>query len=124
MPSQNNKNSNASNNTSTSSSNSNAAAIAKVKKIKAKIKKAKSVKKRYVSFSLKGKAGCDGYQLQWSTKKSMKGAKKGSTTQNSGYIGKLKKGKTYYIRVRVYKAIGGKYYYGKWSNKKKVKLNK
>lgn len=122
--SQNNKNSNASNNTSTSSSNSNAAAIAKVKKIKAKIKKAKSVKKRYVSFSLKGKAGCDGYQLQWSTKKSMKGAKKGSTTQNSGYIGKLKKGKTYYIRVRVYKAIGGKYYYGKWSNKKKVKLNK
>ena len=124
VPSQNNKNSNASNNTSTSSSNSNAAAIAKVKKIKAKIKKAKSVKKRYVSFSLKGKAGCDGYQLQWSTKKSMKGAKKGSTTQNSGYIGKLKKGKTYYIRVRVYKAIGGKYYYGKWSNKKKVKLNK
>mgnify|MGYP004635747289 CR=1 FL=1 len=124
VPSQNNKNSNASNNTSTSSSNSNAAAIAKVKKIKAKIKKAKSVKKRYVSFSLKGKAGCDGYQLQWSTKKSMKGAKKGLTTQNSGYIGKLKKGKTYYIRVRVYKAIGGKYYYGKWSNKKKVKLNK
>ncbi len=123
---QNNQNSSTAANRSQTSTaqDSTAAYIAKVKKIKAKITKAKSYKKRYIAFSLKGKANCDGYQLQWSTKKNFKGAKKITTLQKSGYIGKLKKGKTYYVRARVYKVISGRYVYGKWSSKKKVKLTK
>ena len=37
---------------------------------------------------------------------------------------KLKKKKTYYIRVRAYKMNGKKKVYGKWSTVKKVKIKK
>lgn len=57
-------------------------------------------------------------------RKTLKVQKKVTTLQKSGYIGKLKKGKTYYVRARVYKVISGRYVYGKWSSKKKVKLTK
>ena len=67
-----------------------------------------------------------GYQIQYSLKKNfksgnksvkVKGAKKTSTK-----IKKLKKGKTYYFRIRTYIEINGKTYYSKWSASKKVKV--
>ena len=39
-------------------------------------------------------------------------------------ITKLKKGKTYYVRVRAYKKLSGKKIYGKWSKIKKIKIRK
>ena len=36
----------------------------------------------------------------------------------------LKKGKTYYFRVRAYKKENGKKYYGSWSNVKKITIKK
>ena len=78
---------------------------------------------------------CDGYQIQYSTVKSMKYApsvtKKGySKTKYT--ISSLVGGRTYYVRVRSYKVVnqtkkngkwvGGTTLYGKWSSKKKVKV--
>lgn len=37
---------------------------------------------------------------------------------------KLKKKKTYFIRIRAYKIADGKKVYGKWSSVKKVKVKK
>ena len=48
--------------------------------------------------------------------KTVKGAKKSELGVN-----KLKKGKTYYVRIRAYKKINGKVLYSKWSAIKKVK---
>ena len=37
-------------------------------------------------------------------------------------IKKLKKGKTYWFRVRAYRTVTGTDYYGAWSKAKKVKI--
>lgn len=77
-----------------------------------------------------------GYQIQYGTKKNMKGAKlktvkkaKGTvkiklTKKQKRQIKKKKKMKTikYYVRVRAYKMLDGKKYYCKWSSKVKVKV--
>ncbi|MCD7715739.1 MAG: hypothetical protein LUI39_04720 [Lachnospiraceae bacterium] len=36
----------------------------------------------------------------------------------------LKKGKTYYVRIRTYKKVNGNTYYSAWSSKKTVKIKK
>ena len=51
--------------------------------------------------------------------KTVKSAKKTSLT-----IKKLKKGKTYYVRIRSYALDGNKKVYGAWSAKKKIKIKK
>jgi hypothetical protein len=63
----------------------------------------------------------DFYQIQYSTKKSFKGKKSKTVYGRKCTIKKLKKGKTYYFRVRGYAYGAG---YGKWSSKKKVKIKK
>jgi len=56
------------------------------------------------------------YQVYKSTK-STKGFKRAITTSKKTYTAKkLTKGKTYYFKVRAIKTIGGKTYYGHWSN--------
>ncbi len=66
-----------------------------------------------------------GYQLSYSTAKNMTGAKnvrvKG-TGKLSRTVKGLKKGKTYYVRVRTYRTVNGKNYYSAWSKKVKVKV--
>lgn len=65
-----------------------------------------------------------GYQIQYSTSKTFKSAKTKTikkTKTTSATISKLKKKKTYYVRVRTYKTVGGKKYYSGWSKVKKVK---
>ena len=47
-------------------------------------------------------------------------AKKNSTVKKT--IKKLKKGKTYYVRVRTFKKVNGVTVYSKWSKKMSVKL--
>ncbi len=74
----------------------------------------------------KGKAG-SGYQIQYSLKKNMKSAKsvtvKGLKT-TSAKISKLKKGKTYYFRIRVFTTVNGSKLYSEWSSVKKIKVSK
>ena len=55
--------------------------------------------------------GINGYQIQYSTNKEFKKAKK---------ITGLKPSKKYYVRIRTYKIVNKKTYYSSWSKKKNV----
>lgn len=95
-----------------------------VKKLgSAKLSKVKKGKKSFTA-NWKKVNGVDGYQIQYSTKKSFK--KKKTVTVKSAKtvkkrIKKLKSNKKYYVRIRAYKTINGKKQYSKWSAKKAVK---
>jgi len=88
----------------------------KVSKLKAAVSKSK-VK---LSWN-KAKLYVNGYQIYKSTKKSS-GYSKLATTKNTTYTNMkgLKKGKAYYYKVRPYKQVGDKVYYGKWIKVKAV----
>lgn len=86
-----------------------------------KIKKATSKKK---SVTLKwGKiSGANGYAVYRATSKKGK-YKKVASVKKPQYVNKkLKKGKTYYYRVRAYRKVSGKNVYGGYSAVKKVKV--
>ena len=68
--------------------------------------------------------GAKGYQLQYALNKKFKKKKSIQTKKTKYTIKKLKKKKTYYIRVRAYKMNGKEKVYGKWSMVKKVKIKK
>ncbi len=68
--------------------------------------------------------GSSGYQVQYSLNKKMRAAKLKNCKAASLTIKKLKKKKTYYVRVRAYKMVNGRKVYGKWSGVKKVKIKK
>ena len=67
-----------------------------------------------------------GYLLQYSTSKSFASDKHSfwikSNTTVSKVISGLKKGKTYYVRIRTYKEINGTKYYSPWSEVKSIQL--
>ena len=69
-----------------------------------------------------------GYQIQYSTSKTFaSGNKAASVTKAetvSKVIGNLVRGKTYYVRIRTYKTVGGSTYYSLWSAAKSVKITK
>nr|MCR4689782.1 calcineurin-like phosphoesterase [Lachnospiraceae bacterium] len=68
----------------------------------------------------------DGYEVISATskKKLAKVKKAKSFTKTTIKLTKLKKGKTYYIKVRAYKFDGEEKVYGKWSRVKKIKIKK
>lgn len=60
----------------------------------------------------------NGYQIRYSLKKNMQGAKTKTIKNNrklSVTIPKLKAKKKYYVQVRTYKTVSGKKYYSSWS---------
>ena len=69
-----------------------------------------------------------GYEIQYSTNKKLtSGNKTVRVTKNSitsQKLKNLKKGKTYYVRIRTYKTVSGKKYYSDWSAVKSVKVSK
>lgn len=89
------------------------------------IKKLKNKKGKKVTVTLSKKvSGATGYQVAYAVKSSMKGQKIKSFNGTSVTVKKLKKKKTYYFRVRAYTKKNGKTVYGKWGNKKKIKVTK
>ena len=69
--------------------------------------------------------GANGYQLVYATNKKFTKNKKTLTLKSTTKtISKLKKGTTYYVKVRAYKVSNGKKVYGKYSSVKKVKIKK
>ena len=64
-----------------------------------------------------------GYQVRYSTKSSMSGAKyvTASKSSKSKKISKLSKKKKYYVQVRTYTKVNGVTFYSSWSAKKSVK---
>ena len=82
-------------------------------------------KKMTVKWAKNAKA--NGYQIQYGIKSNFSGAKSASVTKNSivsKVIGNLLKGKIYYVRVRSYKKVSGKFYFSAWSAVRKVKISK
>lgn len=65
-----------------------------------------------------------GFEIQYATNKSMKKAKTVTVKKTSKVLSKLKKNKTYYIRVRAYKTVSGNKLYGSYSGKKSVKIKR
>ena len=69
-----------------------------------------------------------GYQLQYSTSKTFDSGNKTAGTTDaatvSKVIGKLTKGKTYYVRLRSYKTVGNVKHWSAWSAMKSVKIAK
>ena len=64
-----------------------------------------------------------GYQIRYSTKQNMGGAKivpvtKVNTTAKT--IKQLKSKKKYYVQIRTYKTVNGVKYYSAWSGKKRI----
>ncbi|WP_418755377.1 family 16 glycosylhydrolase, partial [Eubacterium ventriosum] len=95
-----------------------------VKVPKVKIKKAtKKISAKKLKVTLKTAKGVKGYQVMISTSKKFKKAKVKNYKKAKFTIKKLKANKKYFIRVRAYKVVNGKVYYGKWSNRK-VKFKK
>lgn len=91
------------------------------------IKSVKNKKGKKVKIVLKKKvSGAKGYQVAYSRdKKFKKSVKKVGFIGKTKTIGKLKKNRTYYIKVRAYKKdVNGKKIYGPYSKVKKVKIKK
>lgn len=66
-----------------------------------------------------------GYQVEYSTSKNFTNSKRISTGNSSSTaLSGLKKGKTYYIRVRACKKSNGITSYSPWSNTKSIKIKK
>ena len=95
---------------------------------KVTVNKLTSPKTKQLKITYKKAAGgVTGYEVTYSTSKkftkkttktvTVKGASKLSKT-----VKKLKKGKTYYVKVRAYKNVSGKKYAGAYSAVKKVKV--
>ena len=64
-----------------------------------------------------------GYQVRYSTKSSMSGAKTVTVKKyktSSKTISRLKKKKKYYVQIRTYKTVGKEKYYSDWSARKSV----
>lgn len=91
---------------------------------KPEMKKLTAGKKRFTVQWKKDKKA-DGYQVQYSTDKKFKKNVKSmnvSKKNTKATVKKLKKGKTYRVRIRSYKKIDGKKYYSGWGKVKSVKV--
>lgn len=99
-----------------------------------KVKTAKNLKGKKAKISWSKKTDVDGYQVQVAqNKKFTKGKKSKTLAITTGWSAKnptnytftkLKKGKTYYARVRTYKLVNGKKCYSDWSKTKSFKVKK
>lgn len=89
----------------------------KVKSVKGQAKKLK--------VSWKPVNGANGYEIAYAAKSNMKGQKKADVkggSKASKTLTKLKAGRTYYVRIRAYKNVGGQKVYTKYSVKKNVRV--
>lgn len=91
----------------------------KVEGLKLKNVKGKKIKVTYNSVS-----SADGYQIVYSANKKFKNSKKNTVNKTTKTISKLKKGKTYYVKVRAYKLSSGTKKFGDFSGVKRIKIKK
>lgn len=94
--------------------------ISKVKSFKVKQKSACTVQVQW-----KKNSQASGYQIQYSLKKNFKTKKtiRVKKAKKTKYVlKKLKKGRTYYFKIRAYKMVRGQTVYSSWSSKKKIKI--
>jgi len=86
--------------------------------------KVKNIKKRTAKLTWKKAKNAKGYEI-WRSAKNKKNFKKIKTVKKLSYKNtKLKKGRTYYYKVRAYRIVDGKKVYGKFTAIKKIKIKK
>ena len=73
-------------------------------------------------------ARATGYQIKYSTSKTF-ASDNGTVsayggTADSRRIADLKRGKTYYVKIRAYKVVGNGLYWSEWSPTKTVRISK
>ena len=98
----------------------------KIKPAKPVVSKLTSPKVKKLKVTYKKSAGASKYEIKYSTSKkfSKKTTKTVTTSKLKKTISGLKKGKTYYVKVRSFKKVSGKTYYSNYSKIKKVKIKK
>ena len=89
---------------------------------KTTLKSATSPKTKKIKVKYSKVSNISGYQIVYSKKADFSSKKTVTTTKTSKTISKLTKGKTYYIKVRTYKKVGGVKYYSGYSFVKKIKV--
>lgn len=89
---------------------------------KARIKKLKAGKKKVKVYVRKSPGKISGYQICWAANKKFSGSKSKYTSKLTLQIKGLKRKKYYYIKVRAYKTVKGKKYFGSYSQKKRVRV--
>ena len=104
--------------------NENSSIGKEVEVLQVRFDKLKISGKHKVKATWKKLTNVSGYQLQYAPNKKFKKAKSKTVKSSSVTLKKLKKKKTYFVRVRAYKLANGKKVYGKWSSVKKVKIKK
>lgn len=91
------------------------------------LSRAQNVKGKKMTLKWAKNAKATGYQVQYGLKSDFSDAKT-VTVKKAGSLSKtitgLKKGKIYYVRVRVYCSVSDKNWYSVWSGSKKVKIAK
>ena len=93
---------------------------------KATLKSLKSSSKKQIKITWKKDKKASGYKIVYARNSKFTKSKKTITVK--GYktykktIKKLKSKKTYYVKVRAYKTVSGKKYYGAYSKVKKIKV--
>ena len=93
------------------------------KPAKTTLKSLKTKKKKQATVSWKKVTGATYYQVQYSTSKNFKKAKKITVKKATSKTNeKLKSKKRYYVRVRACKVFDGNKLYGSWSSAKSVKI--
>lgn len=98
-------------------------AVKRPQKVKGVTVKKKGKKgKKSVSVTWRKSDGADGYQVVFSRKKNFSGRKGKNVSGRILKISSLKKGKTYFFKVRAYKKDGAKKVYGSWSSVVKKKI--
>ena len=91
------------------------------------ISKLISAKKGFKVYWKRQTSQTTGYQIRYSTSSKMKSAKTingGGSFFTSKSVSKLAARKKYYVQVRTYKIVSGKYYYSSWSPIKAVTTKK
>ena len=99
-----------------------------VKPTGTKIASAINTTKGKVTVKWKKNSLGGGYAIQYSTdkqfKKGVKTVNINGTKTTQKVLSKLQKGKSYYVRIAVYKKVGRNKYYSSWSGAKIVKIKK
>lgn len=85
----------------------------------------KNAAKKKVTVTIKPVAGAIGYKVIYSTNKKFKKAKSRTTYIPRITLKRMKKGKTYYIKVMAFtRDANGRKVYGKAGKAKKIKIKK
>ncbi|MBR1751897.1 MAG: leucine-rich repeat protein [Ruminococcus sp.] len=96
----------------------------KINPKKTTVKKLTTPKTKQLKVTYKKVSGVTGYQITYSTssKYTKSTTKTVNVTSTSKTIKSLKKGKTYYVKVRSYKTVNGTKYYSTYSKVKSIKV--